>query len=132
MDFLGEDILVDDDGDMVINPRSGDFSTASGIDCVAQDILEEFRFPYLDDPDNPERGNRMMQFVNCDSDDVLVTIEMTQEAKRVVYRDPRIKKGSVKVTAQPGAEGYALITFETITGKIKENLVVPISSEVAL
>lgn len=129
MDFLGEDILVDDDGDAVINPGSGDFSTVGGVDCVVQDILEEFRFPILDDPDNPERGNRMMRYINCDPSDPLAKIEMEIEARQIVSRDPRVKKGSIRVTATPGVEGYCLITFETITGQVKENLVVPISTE---
>jgi len=131
-DFLGDDILVNDDLDAVIAAGSGDFSTVSGIDCVVQDIIEEFSFPYGDDPSNPGRGNRLMQFINCDADDPLASIEMAQEAKAIVYRDPRVKAGSVKVTATPGAEGTIVISFTTISGQVKENLVVPIFSEVQL
>ncbi|HRZ27142.1 MAG TPA: hypothetical protein P5346_09690 [Spirochaetota bacterium] len=131
-DFLGDDILINDDLDAVIAVGSGDFSTVSGVDCVVQDIIEELSFPYGDDPSNPGRGNRLMQFTNCDADDQLAAIEMAQEVKAVLYRDPRVKAGSVQVTATPGAEGSVVISFTTISGQVKENLVVPISSEVRL
>ncbi len=131
MDFLGDDIKLND-GDLQINIGSGDFSTASGIDCLVQDILEEFKFPYGDDPDHPERGNKFMKFVNADANDPLVAIEMKQEAKSLLSRDPRIKKNSAIIEATPGTEGYIKMSFETITGNRIDNLVVPISGEVKL
>lgn len=132
MNFLGDDIKLNEPGDMQINIGSGDFSTAKGIECLLQDIIEEFDFPYNDDPDHPERGNGFMRFINSDSDNPLTAIEMKQEAKQILYRDPRVKKNSAVIDAVPGPEGYADISFYTIDGQKVENLVIPVSGEIKL
>jgi len=132
MEFLGDDIKTNDSGDLVIGVGSGDFGTASGLLCLLQDVVEEFSFPYLDDPDHPDRGNRFMQFVHSNPMDKVSAIEMKQEAKRILSRDPRINKESISIIAQPGSEGYVSMTFDTVDGKTVENFVVPLFDEAQL
>ncbi len=129
MNFLGDDIKINEMNDLQINPGSGDLSTAEGIECLCQDIIEEFKFSYLDDPDHPDRGNKIIRHLNADMKNKLVLIELKQEAKRVVSRDPRVKEKSVKIQITTGDESLISISFETIKGNKIENLVVPLPQQ---
>jgi len=129
MNFLGDDIKCNDFGDLVINPGSGDFSTASGIDCLVQDVMDEFSFSYLDDPDHPERGNMVSKFVNADISNKITISEMKQEAKNILKRDPRIESGSIKVKVVAGEFTSIDASFTAIDGKRYDNLIIPVLQE---
>jgi hypothetical protein len=125
MNILGDDIKIID-GDISFTPGNGDFDTASGIDCLIQDILEELQFPYLDDPDHPDRGNALY-CINVPSNQFNIEkLYIKQELTKIMNRDPRIKKNSVSVSISYNENNIiACITFVTINN-IVENLIIPI------
>ncbi|GAB4221230.1 MAG: hypothetical protein Kow00102_15210 [Spirochaetota bacterium] len=126
MNVLGDDIKLEN-GDITFIPGSGDVDTAYGIDCLIQDIIEELEFPYLDDPDHPDRGNALYCVNVSENRFYIEKLFIKQELTRILSRDPRIKKNSITIKISSN-NGYivASVSFITITNNTIDNLVVPL------
>lgn len=95
-DIYGSDILFDTDFELVL---TGDIEITEGIPCLVQDIKHRLLTPRGNLFYNPDYGVDIYKYIN-DENIFMNRMALSQDIKKEVESDPRVRTGSVSVNIE--------------------------------
>ena len=94
-DYLGTDILFDEEGDLVVS-TSGDLETVSGLDCLKQDLRDRLETIPGDLFAHPDWGCNIHTMLGALSSNLNRALAV-RYLRLAILDDPRIRKETVQV-----------------------------------
>ncbi|MDI3547879.1 MAG: hypothetical protein PWR10_1531 [Halanaerobiales bacterium] len=92
-DIFGSDIVFNNDFELI---PAGDIEITQGLSCLAQDIIHRLLTPRGNLFYNPDYGVDIYKYIN-DENTLINRMGLSQDVKKEVEKDPRVKPGSVNV-----------------------------------
>jgi len=122
-DYLGTDILFDQDGDLAVSP-TGDLTIVRGNDCLLQDVRNRIETVPGDIYSHPDWGCRIKELLGA-LDTPLNRALAVRYLKLSILNEPRIKPDSIQITVLNFENEYKefKIRFTTRNSTTPESLI---------
>ncbi|MGB3341334.1 MAG: hypothetical protein WBB37_07630 [bacterium] len=126
--YLGTDLAINDDGDMMV--KDGDIDIVEGIDCLAANLLDRMLSSKGELLLHSEFGaglpDKISLPISQEGKDSLAV-----EVKHEILKDPRVEQVTSIEVIDEGRIIYIRVNLTTTAGQVVGNLVFPFEMETA-